>query len=59
MLIDIGHSLDLRPKAPVEAERIQNPHFAIILLPSDWKVSFKTQPMRVRTRELEIFCCFL
>jgi len=37
MLIDIGDCLDLCPKAPVEAERIQIPHFVIILLPSDWE----------------------
>jgi len=37
MLIDIGDFLDLCPKAPVEAERIQIPHFVIILLPSDWE----------------------
>jgi len=37
MLIDFGHFLDLCPKAPVQAERIQNPHFVIIPLPSDWE----------------------
>jgi len=37
MLIDIGHFLDLCPNAPVEAEKIQNPNFVIILLLSDWE----------------------
>jgi len=41
MLIDIGHFLDLCPKSPVEAERIQNPHFVIIMLFSDWESQLK------------------